>query len=72
VTREGDDRRFRLRGWPAAAGGGAPYEALSDDRAALRATAVGLLAGGGYSRLDLAAWSDELNDWIRLERFEPR
>ena len=69
MTREGEDGRFRLRGWRA--GGGAPCEVYCDDRSALRATGVGLLADGGYGQLELSAWNDELNDWVRLERFEP-
>lgn len=70
MTRDGGAGRFRLRGWPAD-GPAAANEVFSDDRAALRAVAIDLLADGGYVRLDLSAWNDELNDWVRLERFEP-
>jgi hypothetical protein len=59
--------RFRLRGWRD--GRAAALERVSDDLAGLKAYAAGLLADG-YHRLDLEAWNLELNDWVRLERFE--
>jgi hypothetical protein len=67
VTGDGTGPKFRLRGWRDARA--AALERLSDDPAALRALTANLL-GEGYVRLDLEAWSLELNDWVRLERFE--
>ncbi len=28
------------------------------------------MAAGGHSYVELAAWSFELNDWVRMEAFE--
>jgi hypothetical protein len=67
VSSDGTGPRFRLRGWRDARA--AAFERLSDDAAGLRALTAGLL-GEGYVRLDLEAWNLELNDWVRLERFE--
>ena len=63
-----DAGRFRLQGWRVGATA-ADVDELSQDQAALKARALALL-GEGYRRLDLSAWNLELNDWVRLERFE--
>ena len=63
-----DRGRFRLQGWRAGVRA-AEVDELSQDQAALKARALALLAEG-YGRLDLSAWNLELNDWVRLERFE--
>jgi hypothetical protein len=67
MTQDGTGPKFRLRGWRDARA--AAFERLSDDAVALRTLTPDLL-GEGYARLDLEAWSLELNDWVRLERFE--
>jgi hypothetical protein len=67
VTDDGTGPKFRLRGWRGARA--AAFERLSDDLDGLRALTQALLADG-FGRLDLEAWSLELNDWVRLERFE--
>ena len=64
---DGTGPRFRLRGWRDARA--AVFERRSDDEDGLKALTADLL-GEGYVRLDLEAWSLELNDWVRLERFE--
>lgn len=48
----------------------AAFETAGDDRAALEARARDLLAEGAYGRIDLLIWNLELNDWVRIERFE--
>lgn len=67
MSQDGTGPKFRLRGWRD--GGPAAFERLSDDQAGLRALTAGL-QGDGFVRLDLEAWSLELNDWVRIERFE--
>ena len=67
MSSDGTGPRFRLRGWRNVRA--AACERLSDDEAGLRALTAGL-RDEGYVRLDLEAWSLELNDWVRLERFE--
>jgi hypothetical protein len=67
VPQDGTGPKFRLRGWRDT--GAAAVERLSDDRGGLQALTPGLL-GEGYVRLDLEAWNLELNDWVRLARFE--
>ena len=62
------DSQFRLQGWRA--DGALLLEDHADDLAALKSRAAGLWATSGYVRLDLCAWNLELNDWVRLERFE--
>ncbi len=63
-----DQGRFRLQGWRE--GARTPYvDELSQDLAALKARAAGLL-DEGYGCVDLSAWNLELNDWVRLERDE--
>ena len=62
-----DRGRFRLQGWR---DGTAGVDELSQDLATLKARALALL-GEGYGRLDLSAWNLELNDWVRMERYEP-
>ena len=64
---DGTGPRFRLRGWRDARA--AEFEQLSDDQAVLRTLTGGLL-DEGFLRLDLEAWNLELNDWVRIERFE--
>ncbi len=53
------------------ADGAQGQDLVSDDEAALRARARGLMAGGEYARIDLRVWNFELNDWVRIETFEP-
>ena len=65
---DGTGPKFRLRGWREARAA-ADFERRSDDEDGLKALTADLL-GEGYVRLDLEAWSLELNDWVRLERFE--
>lgn len=65
---EGCDSRFKLRCWQGVARTDPPYEVFCDDRVALRARAVGLIGDGAYSLVELSAWNDELNDWVRMER----
>ena len=60
-------RRFRLQAWGDPAG----VDEVSDDGAAMRARALALAGCGDFRRVDISAWSLELNDWIRLERFPP-
>ena len=67
MSSDGTGPKFRLRGWRTTRA--TAFERLSDEPAALRALTAGLL-GEGYVRLDLEAWNLELNDWVRLERFE--
>ena len=67
MTDDGTGAKFRLRGWRGARA--AAFERLSDDPDGLRALIPDLLADG-FGRLDLEAWSLELNDWVRLERFQ--
>ena len=57
--------RFVLRCWRGARD--APEEIVADDVAALRVEAGRRV--GDYDHLELAAWSFELNDWVRMERF---
>ena len=67
MTDDGTGPKFRLRGWRDAHA--AEFEQLSDDQAVLRTLTGGLL-DEGFLRLDLEAWNLELNDWVRIERFE--
>jgi hypothetical protein len=70
VMLNGYDGRFGLRWWSDADRGHPPYETCSDDLEVLRARAEALVAAGQYRRIELLAWSFELNDWVRLETFE--
>jgi len=37
----------------------------------LRARAERLIGQGAYGHIELLAWNFELNDWVRIETFEP-
>lgn len=67
----GYDGRFGLKCWPGIGGDTPPHEAHSDDVTALRARAEALIAAGDYGYVELSAWNFELNDWVRMETFEP-
>ena len=67
---KGYDAAFALRGWPDATKAGAPDERAGHDPAALRAQAWLFMCKGRYRYVELAAWSFELNDWVRMEVFK--
>jgi hypothetical protein len=67
----GYDGRFALRCWPHATTGGPPIDELSDDPEVLRVRGRALAAERAFGRLELAWWNFELNDWVRMETFEP-
>ena len=66
---KGYDAAFALRGWRDAGKPEAPLEITGHDPMALRAEAEAFMAEGGYGYVELAAWSFELNDWVRMEAF---
>lgn len=67
---KGYDAAFALRGWRNAGKPAAPEEIAGHDPATLRAQAETFMADGGHGYVELAAWSFELNDWVRMEAFE--
>ena len=66
---KGYDAAFALRGWRDAGKPAAPEEITGHDAAALRARARAFMAEGRHGYVELAAWSFELNDWVRMEAF---
>ena len=66
---KGYDAAFALRGWRDPTKAGAPMELAGHDPAELRAQARLFMSKGRYQYAELAAWSFELNDWIRMEAF---
>ena len=67
---KGYDAAFALRGWRDAGKPEAALEITGHDPMALRARADAFMAEGGHGYVELAAWSFELNDWVRMEAFE--
>ena len=67
---KGYDAAFALRGWHDAGKPAAPLEFTGHDPEMLRATVDAFIAEGGHGYVELAAWSFELNDWVRMEAFE--
>ena len=67
---KGYDAAFALRGWRDAGKPAAPLEVTGHDPEVLRAKVDAFMADGGYGYVELAAWSFELNDWVRMEAFE--
>jgi hypothetical protein len=59
-----------LRGWPDATKAGAPVELVGHDPAALGGQVWLFMSRCQHRYAELAAWSFELNDWIRMEAFE--
>jgi hypothetical protein len=66
----GHGPQYALACWPDARGLGQSHEVASPDKATLQREAERLLASGAYRLIDLAYWSYEVNDWIRMETFE--
>jgi len=64
------DGQFRMRCWPDATRGTAPYEVSSEALPDLRAKAVSLLGEGAYRYIELSVWNIELSDWVRMEKLE--
>ena len=67
---KGYDAAYALRGWRDAAKPSAPQEITAHDPVQLRARLDAFIAEGGHGYVELAAWSFELNDWVRMEAFE--
>ena len=67
---KGYDAAFALRGWRDAGKPAAPLEITGHDPVALRARVEAFMTDGGHGYVELAAWSFELNDWVRMEAFE--
>ena len=66
---KGYDAAFALRGWRDAGKPAAPEEITGHDPTTLRARAAAFMAEGRHGYVELAAWSFELNDWVRMEAF---
>ena len=67
---KGYDAAFALRGWRDASKPAAPEEITGHDPAVLRARVDAFMAEGSHGYVELAAWSFELNDWVRMEALE--
>lgn len=66
---KGYDANYALRGWQDAGKPNVPVEVAAHDPATLRAQLETFMAEGGHGYVELAAWSFELNDWVRMEAF---
>lgn len=69
---KGYDAAYALRGWRDAGKPDTPQEVAGPDPAALRMQLDAFMAEGHHGYVELAAWSFELNDWVRMEAFEAR
>lgn len=67
---KGYDAAYALRGWRDATKPTAPEEFAAHGPEELRARLGAFMTEGGHGYVELAAWSFELNDWVRLEAFE--
>lgn len=66
---KGYDAAFALRGWRDASKPAAPHEIAGHDLEVLRARVDAFMAQGSHGYVELAAWSFELNDWVRMEAY---
>ena len=66
---KGYDAAFALRGWRDASKPAPAQEIAGHDPAALRTQVDGFMRQGRHGYVELAAWSFELNGWVRMEAF---
>jgi hypothetical protein len=67
---KGYDAAYALRGWRDGGKPDAPREVTAHNPETLRTQVEAFMTEGGHGYVELAAWSFELNDWVRMEAFD--